>query len=230
MRKEIVTGTVLSMLVLLLISVGASAATTTLYTPIAGDATYEWNTKYGPTGYVADGTTMDVNVYFGSPYGNDYRVSIFEIPISPLAGQVVTGATLQVDSLGFDTGYYYGSARIGWLDVGDAVVTGDVVSDALGPASKSMPAGFTIYDSDSDPVIPGTPGTKSFDVLGYVQADLAAGRAFSTFVMSGSRETWGSIYTAENGNGTGPRIIATPEPATLSLLALGGLAMIRRRR
>jgi uncharacterized protein (DUF111 family) len=47
------------------------------------------------------------------------------------------------------------------------------------------------------------------------------------------RLAWGSLYTAESGSG--PVIVASgetivPEPATLALLGLGGLAALRRRR
>lgn len=204
----------------------AAQASITVYTPTAGDATYAWNSKYGPYGYGIGDTTMGVGLYMGAPYGNDYTVSIFEIPLAELAGKTVTGATLAVDSLGFSTGYYYGSASIGWLDTGAAVLTGDVVADELGPASTGRPGGFTIYDSD----LPNAPGLKSFDVLSCVQADLAANRSFSTFVMSGSRDTYGSIYTAESGSG--PRIIAqvVPEPATVTMLGMGMVGMLLRSR
>jgi hypothetical protein len=209
---------------LLAISVAAQAAIT-LYTPSAGDATYAWNTKYGPYGYGTGATTMGVGLYFGAPYGNDHTVSIFEIPIAELAGKTVTSATLVVDSLGFGTGYYYGSASIGWLDTGTAVLAGDVVADGLGPASSSRPGGFAVYNSDYADVT----GPRSFDVLTCVLADMAAGRAFSTFVMTGSRDTYGSIYTAESG--FGPRIIAeVPEPATMTMLGAGALGLLIKRR
>lgn len=209
----------------LLMVTSISLASMTLYTPAAGDATYAWNSKYGPYGYGPGNNTMGVGLYMGAPYGNDYTVSIFEIPIAALAGKTFTSATLLVDSLGFSTGYYYGSAAIGWLNTGSAVLTGDVIADALGPASTGRPGGLSIYNSDYGD----TPGTKSFDVLSYVLTDLAAGRTYSTFVMSGSRDTYGSIYTAESG--LGPRLVtnAIPEPLTLSLLALGGMSILRRR-
>jgi len=222
--------TVCMVAALLLISISAQAAIT-LYTPAAGDATYAWNSKYGPYGYGTGENAMGVGLYFGAPYGNDYTVSIFEIPIVALAGQTVTGAKLEVDSLGFGTGYYYGSAAIGWLDTGAAVLTGDVVADGLGPASTSRPGEFAIYNSDNGD----TPGVKSFDVLSCVLTDLAAGRSYTTFVMSGSRDTYGSIRTAESGSG--PRLVVdvaasvVPEPSSIMVLgaSLASLLFTRRR-
>jgi hypothetical protein len=205
-----------------------SFAAITLYTPAAGDAQYSWNSKYGPNGYTTDGTTMGVGLYFGAPYGNDYTVSIFEIPIASLAGITLTSAKLQVDSLGFGTGYWYGSAQIGWLDTGSRSLTGDVVADAIGSMSPT-PGGYEIWDTYD---VPDGAGLKSFDFTAQVQADIDAGRTFSTFVLHGSRDTGGSIYTAESGQG--PRLVADfpvaslPEPATLFILAIGAV-LVRRK-
>ena len=192
---------VLTMAVVLALCSAASAVV--LNTPSAGDCKFYWNSKYGDDTYTPGENTIGIYLYFGGTYGNDYTVGIFEVPIAALAGKKVESAVLEVDASGFGTNYYYGSATIGWLDPGTIVPTGDVVADGLGPAAKSRPGGYTIYDSD----VPFTNGTKSWDVLTYVLSDLAAGRSYSTFVLSGSRETFGSINAAESG--TGPRIVAS---------------------
>ncbi len=218
----------LVLIILVLVSTAATgfAALVTLSAPASGDGTFAWNSKYGDYGYAQGGTEMGVQLQMNAPYGNDYVVSIFEIPIASLAGQPLTSATLQVTSLGFTTYYYYGSAAIGWLDTGTMTLTGDFVADGLGAPAKGRPGGFTIFDTD----VAGSeqPGLKQFDVLSFVQADLAAGRSFSTFVMSGSRDTYGSIYAAESG--FGPCIVAMiPEPATIAILGLGVLALARKK-
>lgn len=129
-------------IIALAISVAAQAETITLLTPSSGDATYSWNSKYGPYGYDSGGVTLGIGLAMGPPYGNDYTVSIFEVPIAQLYGKDVTSAVLVVDATGFGTNYYYGSASIGWLDTGSAVLTGDVVADGLGPAATARPGGM----------------------------------------------------------------------------------------
>lgn len=209
--------------VCLLMSFNAMASLQLNATP-AGDAQCSWNTKSSSISYTAGGTTMGVYLYMGGAYGNDYTVSIFEIPIAALAGKTLTSAALEVDSLGFGTNYHYGDAKIGWLNTGTRVLTGDVVADNLG-STKPLPGGYEIWDTYD---IPNGAGLKSFDFTAQVQADVDAGRTYSTFVLSGSRETYGSIYTAESASG--PRLIAVvPEPATMLLLGLGGLLLRKRK-
>lgn len=205
----------------------------------SSDAEYAWNSKYGPYGYNAGGNAIGTNLYFGAPYGNDYTIGIMELPIASLAGATVSSATLWVYSNGFTTGYYYGSASIGWINTGSMTLTGDVVADAIGPTAASASASWVIYNSDYEgsPTDPrnGQPGWRSFTVTTYLQADIDAGRSWSTFNVSGSRDTWGSLATAEAAAGAYLVVSsnAIPEPSTYALwaglLALAGAAWRRRR-
>jgi hypothetical protein len=220
-----VKSTINLIILLTALSSSLSLGAITLTAPLAGDAMYAWNSKYGSYGYTAGTNELGVGLQMGGSYGNDYTVSIFEIPIASLAGQTVTSAILEVESLGFDTGYWYGSAGIRWVDTGTAVLTGDVIADNLGPAAAFVSIEYYLFNSGS---VEGTAGIKQFDVLNHLLDDLAAGRAYSTFVLCGSRDTYGAIYAAESGRG--PRILAVPEPVSVVLLAIGALTLRRKSR
>ncbi len=210
-----------------LASSGALGGMMTLHTPPDGDCAYYWNSKYSSQwSYTAGETSAGIYLYFGAPYGNDHTVVIFEVPISPLAGLPLTAATLRFTSpSGFDTNYYYGQADMGWLNVDGA--TGDAVADGMGVPARSRPGEFDVWDSDWG--LGSMAGPHSYDVLSCVEADLAAGRSYSTFVLHGSRETFGSILMAESGDG--PAIVAeyVPAPGAAALLGLGLIATRRRR-
>ncbi len=221
--------TVMAALAVAVLASNVFAGSLTTSTSAAGDGQFYWNSRYGDETYYG-GTTMGIDSYFwGGRDGNDYDVAVFEVPIAAFAGHVLDSATLLVHSNGFDTYYYYGDAKMGWLDVDGA--TGDIVADDMGMSAKSRPGNLG-YIWDSDWGTGSHAGPKVFDVLTCMQTDLAAGRSFSTFVLHGSRETIGSLQTAESG--FGPSITATsktfiPEPASMTLLTIGGIALLRRK-
>lgn len=230
---------VLSAALCLLGSVSLQAQTTFyLYTPTAGDANYEWNSRYSGEGYSGvGGSTINssTSFYGGVPSDTQYTAGIFMIPISQLAGGSLYSAILHVTSNGFSYWWDYGTVSIGWLNTGSMTLSGDVVADGLGPVAKARPGGMKIFDAYDLANFSGDPGARTFDVATYIQADLDAGRNFSTFVLSGSRDTGGSLQAAESG--VGPYVVASssaiPEPSVLTVLAgLGalGLALVCRRR
>ncbi|NLN76124.1 MAG: PEP-CTERM sorting domain-containing protein [Armatimonadetes bacterium] len=205
---------------LLAIGVAAQAQTFDLYAPEDGDASY-------------NGVTYGVGVGFLSavnfPDMLFTEVSIFEIPILPLYGMSLNSATLFVNFEEGNTFDGYGEINIGWLDTGTTALTGDVQADDLGPASMALPKHFTLWDSNTSQ----SAGPMNFDVLSFVLDDLAAGRSYSTFVLSATGDSMGQISSAESGNG--PKIVATavPEPASLPALLAGMIPIffrLRRRR
>jgi hypothetical protein len=224
----------------MLLGVGALQGQSVIYlhTPSVGDANYAWNSRYGGDGYTGVGDdTIEANrsFYSGVPSDTQFTVGIFMIPLAPLSGGDLLGATLQVYSNGFSYWWHYASAQLGWLDTSVALpspLEGDVVADGLGPFAKSLPGGFLIYDSYVSGS--GAPGWKEFDVTTQLQADLDVGRTFSVFVLSTSRDSAGSLASAETG--MGPRVIAwstIPEPtsaAWLLGLAAGLMVLLRRPR
>lgn len=194
-----------------------------------GDADYAWNSKYGPWGYSQGGTNLNVGLSMGGQYGNDYTMGVLEIDISRLRGGTLFQSALWVYSNGFGTNYWYGSAGMRWLDTGARSLTGDPVADQLGPILGSPASEYELWSSDNGQ----GSGWFSFDVTAHVQADLTAGRNFSTFVLNGSRDTFGGIRAAEYGGGYGARLeslSSVPEPAGAGLVGLMGVVLAQRRR
>jgi hypothetical protein len=165
----------------------------------------------------------------GGQYGNDYTMGVLEIDISRLRGGTLFQSALWVYSNGFGTNYWYGSAGMRWLDTGARSLTGDPVADQLGPILGSPASEYELWSSDSGQ----GSGWFSFDVTAHVQADLTAGRDFSTFVLNGSRDTFGGIRAAEYGGGYGARLeslSSVPEPASAGLVGLMVVVLAQRRR
>lgn len=206
----------------------------TLSTTSSGDAGYSWNSRYGGAGYTEVGAltvNASTSFYAGVPSDTQYTVGIIMVPIAPLTGGDLFSATLHVTSGGFTNWWDYGTVSLGWLDTGTMTLTGDVVADNLGPAATARPGGLVIYNSDV--AASGDAGPRSFDVTSYLQADLVSGRTYSTFVLSGSRDTGGSIASAESGNGAYVTAYssAVPEPSTYAAVAgVAALAVAWRYR
>lgn len=203
----------------------AQAGTVNLYATPAGDANYAWNSKYGPYGYTAGQEELSVGLYFGAPYGNDYTMGFMELPLTGLVGPEVEKVEIRVHALGFGTGYYYGSAGLGWLDTTGRTLTGDVVADGLG-GMHPAPGGWAVWSTD---MADWQPGWKAVDVTAQVLQDLGQGRAYSSFYVWGSRDTWGSIHAAESGLGPYLSVTLAPVPEAdewaMMLAGLGLLAL-----
>lgn len=212
-----------------LMGMTVQAQTVNLYVSPPGDANYAWNSKYGAYGYTTGGTALSVGLQMNGPYGNDYTMGFMEIPLAALTGRVVDKAELWVHALGFDTYYWYGSAGLGWLNTEGRLLTGDVEADDLG-GIRPAPGGWPIWATDMPDW---QPGWKHVDVTSEVQLDIAAGRAYSSFFLWGSRDTTGGISAAESGMGPYLNVTLAPIPEAdtwLMLLAgLGVLSLLRRK-
>lgn len=108
---------------------------------------------------------------------------------------------------------------------------------ATGDAAQKLVGSTAVAGTDSFVV-----GWNSLDVTSYIQSDLDKGYSFAVFniakfgtVQDENRflSMYGPTSTAlVEGESAKPYLAFTtvPEPGTMSLLALGGLALIRRRR
>ncbi len=213
-------------------AVPAQANAVTLWASGAGDGTLHYNTKYGVDPYVTGDPTMWANLQFNAPYGNDHFNIYMEIPIAALQGATLTGATLQLDSLGAGNWWYYGSAYVRHLNPGAILPTGNIAVD--NPLAWGYDTGWVIFDTYAAFPWDGSAGIKSFDVTAEVQADLTAGRSYSSFLLEASRDTGITIYASETP-GQGPRIYAeggslVPIPGAVWLLGSGLLALAGLRQ
>jgi len=92
------------------------------------------------------------------------------------------------------------------------------LTSVLGPGGAQVDVFFWALDGSGNPV--GSPLTASYGPL-----DTSALRGFNGGVYPMFKN-----YSATGGNADNAYFEITPEPATLSLLAIGALAMLRRRR
>lgn len=92
------------------------------------------------------------------------------------------------------------------------------LTSGLGPGGAKVEVSFQALDSSGNPV--GSPLTAVYGTI-----DTSALRGFSGTVYPMFKN-----YNAQPGNADNAYFAIVPEPATLSLLTLGGLALLRRRR
>ena len=91
------------------------------------------------------------------------------------------------------------------------------LTDTLGPNGAQLDVYFSALDASGNVV--GTPLTATTTI------DTSIYRGFSTSVYPMFKN-----YNAIGGNADNAYFQVTPEPASMGLLALGGLALLRRRR
>lgn len=219
-----------------------------LYAQVHGLTTYG---AAGPTQYNAAPSTMaisdnvvtgfnswkgsanpsgDYGAAYGSEYGNRLHFGIFingnghQISISQLSMNAVSTDPGNTLAFSFNTGdYNYNSDYQGILAGTDGIVgTGDDIYINSGPNTQLVDAivgrgsgnAWDIYDTD--------PGATRQDKIGGVSAKFGLPTTPFDFTMTYS------LSTGETGSGT--VTFNTPEPASLALLGMGGMLLMKRRK
>jgi hypothetical protein len=140
-----------------------------------------------------------------------WDVPIIEFPIASLSGLEDIEATLSIyfESVTTSVSIRYGSDDNGVIEAGDWLNFGtDVVS----------------LDGT-------TTGWVQQDVSNEIQSLVDLGHDWAVFTVCPTGDWYGATIRASEYADYSPQLgIATPEPGTLTLLALGGLAMLRRLR
>jgi hypothetical protein len=173
-------------------------------------------------------TALNIRVYGTEGDGTNWQPPVFVFPFAKAPGNLSNRYAWWIPwtdgvARSPQTWQTYDALVDGTWYVPNVNVTKNTFAELLA-AYPSM-----YFPSDADLATMGNfpAGAHSFNV-GYV----AGGTAFDAYVGKYSDSARGSVDWFEVGiNGVTTRYdLGVPEPATMGLLALGGLAMLRRRR
>jgi len=183
-------------------------------------ATINISTSAGAAGVALNGTTGGLTQkYFGFSWADDVTGNTVFSPTANNGDGGTAGDLQGIVILDTDAATAFGTAA----GVGGGADT--VSSTGAGnPASLTLPANTPIGIFGIQLLaasVNGNPVT--------IAAGPAAGQAFAFFTDTGGTNSTSSTGTT-GGTFLIPGIVATPEPASLGMLALGGLALFARRR
>ena len=175
---------------------------------------------------IRSGTTADrVSVNGNLTLDSAWKLKLMDIGIEPTATQKYDLFTY--------SGIYTGPGSFGPANI-DAGTTVWIVSDAT-----IVAGGGRVYITGLSALVPGDTNSDGVvDAADYITLtrnfgqSANSGPSYGDFNDSGATD-WNDLQilmNAMNGGGTGGASATTPEPATLGLLAIGALAVLRRRR
>jgi hypothetical protein len=176
----------------------------------SGKARYGWGFGWENTGFDGGATTNWAGHWYDAPYGGSSDVYM---QIS-LAG-IPAGATLQQAYLNIYVTECSGS--------GGQIYHRTDSSTATGQASQQLGGNVKITDI-SAPV-----GWLSIDVTDYIQSDVDRGYSWAVFSLPQKGYSSLCFSSGETENAAYLSMVI-PEPATLVILGLGSLGLLRRKK
>ncbi len=95
---------------------------------------------------------------------------------------------------------------------------------ATGQASQQLAGDVKITD------ISAQAGWLSIDVTSYIQSDIDKGHSWAVFSLPSKSYSSLTFSSGETDNAAYLSAVVIPEPATLSILGLGAMALLRRKK
>jgi len=194
--------------ILVILSGGLAQATPVLISPFE-------EKDFLALGVTTSATSLMVSPYL---YGTDFSGTVVSQAFNRSGGgylylyQVKNDGASVLEVFGIRP--FFGLDEAGLLTDNEPV---GFLSDGVAPAGST-------YDAALDtPLI-------SHNYPGYLELYLGSGEHTSAlYVLSSNSPTTGEAYVIDGGVAIVDTFVAIPEPATLGLLLIGGLALLRRR-